>query len=143
MTSDAIAELDLEETAVGLPPRILVVDDDHHQADILRFRLAQQGYRVTTAHSIADARELAFSELPSAVLLDVRLPDGDGLDLAKELGEGRLTSGIPVIFVSGIEKSDIIRQSRAAGGSYYLCKPYDPNVLLLVLEHALGRSAGW
>lgn len=140
---DAIAELEREEVLEGTPPRILVVDDDPGQTEVLRFRLTQQGYRVTTAHSLADARELAFSELPSAVILDLHLPDGDGLELARELGEGALTSGIPVIILSGSEQSDVIRQSRAAGGAYYLGKPYDPNVLLIVIENAIGAGAGW
>jgi DNA-binding response OmpR family regulator len=137
---DTTAELDPIDTVETLPPRILVVDDDASQTEVLRFRLAQQGYRVTTANTLADARELAFSELPSVVLLDVNLGDGDGLELARELGEAPLTSGIPVIFVSGAARGDIVRQSRAAGGTFFLGKPYDPNVLLLVIENALGRQ---
>ena len=50
---------------------------------------------------------------------------------------------IPVIILSGMERPDIIRRSRAAGCQYFVRKPYDPNALLILVQHAIGETRGW
>ena len=77
---------------------------------------------------------------PDLVLLDLRLPTSDGLSVCQQLTDAPETCGIPVIIVSGMERPDIVRRSRAVGCQYFVRKPYDPSALLVLVEHALAES---
>jgi DNA-binding response OmpR family regulator len=125
------------------PSKILVIDDDADLADGLRRRLTQQKFDVLIAKSAAEGRTLARRRRPDLILLDVSLPDASGLDLCQELTEAPSTCGIPVILLSGCDQADVIERSRAAGGEYFIRKPYDPNALLTLIRHALNASRGW
>jgi DNA-binding response OmpR family regulator len=125
------------------PTKILIVDDDTDLLDSLKRRLAQHKFEVLIAKTGAQGRALARQHHPDLILLDVRLPDTSGLDLCQELTDAPSTCGIPVILLSGCDESDVIQRSRAAGGEYFIRKPYDPNALLTLIRHALQASRAW
>jgi CheY-like chemotaxis protein len=120
---------------------ILIVEDDEALADVLSLRLSRQGFETTVADSGQLGLALARTEKPSVILLDLRLPDMDGFELCQELVDDDQTCDIPVIILSGLEQPDIIRRSRAAGCHYYVRKPYDPNVLLALIEQAIDSES--
>lgn len=120
--------------------QILIVDDDPQQAEVLAYRLGEQGFRTITAHRGEDALHIARSSHPQLILLDLRLPDVDGLSVCHRLTEQPATCGIPVIILSGMERPDIIRRAREAGCEYFLRKPYDPSALLVLVEHTLSEA---
>ena len=122
------------------PHTILIIDDDDAMADVLGQRLVRQGYDILVAASGEEGLALARRQTPSLVLLDLRLPDVDGFNVCQELADSPDTCTIPVIILSGMERPDIIRRSRAAGCQYYVRKPYDPNALLILVQHAIGES---
>ena len=122
---------------------ILVIDDDQGQVDALTFRLNQQGYRTFAAESGRYGLEVASQQQPDLILLDLRLPDTNGFDVCEELCERPETCFIPVIIVSGMERPDIVRRTRAAGCRYYVRKPYDPNALLILIEQAIVEANSW
>lgn len=122
---------------------ILVIDDDQGQVDALTFRLNQQGYRTFAAESGRYGLEVASEQQPDLILLDLRLPDANGFDVCQQLSDRPETCFIPVIIVSGMERPDIIRQTRAAGCRYYVRKPYDPNALLILIEQAIAEGECW
>lgn len=122
---------------------ILVIDDDEDQVDALTFRLNQQGYRTFAAGSARSGLEMALDQRPDLILLDLRLPDSDGFNVCQQLTDHPDTCFIPVIILSGMERPDIIRRSRAAGCQYYVRKPYDPNALLILVEQAIDESQRW
>ncbi|HEX3727488.1 MAG TPA: response regulator [Pirellulales bacterium] len=128
-------------TRPAAPPHtILIVDDDEVLADVLSMRLGRQGFDTTTADNGQRALELARSQRPSVILLDLRLPDIDGFELCQMLVDDEVTCDIPVIIVSGLEQPDVIRRSRAAGCLYYVRKPYDPNALLILIRQAIEEA---
>ena len=141
------AFLDTESQPCGVPDRqvdhILVIDDDLTQSEILSHRFGSQGYRVSVAHTCADGVARAQAEHPDLILLDIGLPDGDGLDICSRFSDGESTADIPVIIVSGMEQPDVIRRARAAGCHYYVRKPYDPNALLVLSQNAIAESRTW
>ena len=92
MVDEAIAELEPSREENSKPRRILVVDDDAGQAQALSYRLSQQGFRVDTAATMSEGRELAIRSRPDLMLLDIGLPDGNGLDLCRELNDSAMTS---------------------------------------------------
>ncbi len=73
----------------------------------------------------------------------IRLPDIDGLSVCERLANSPDTCDIPVIILSGMERPDIIRRSRAAGCRCFVSKPYDPNALLIFIRHWIGENHGW
>jgi CheY-like chemotaxis protein len=121
-------------------PTVLVVDDDEAAADVLCVRLAKQGFVTTTVDSGQAAINHAQEHQPDLILLDLRLPDVDGFEVCERLADEATTTGIPVIILSGMEHPDILRKSRSAGCRFYVRKPYDPNALLALIEHALDRG---
>ena len=125
------------------PKKILIVEDDPDQAEALSFRLRQQGYSVFNALNGADGIQRAQDEHPDLVLLDLNLPDQEGLDVCSKLADDPNTCGTPVIVVSGQERPNIVRETRAAGCEFYVRKPYDPNALLTLIEAALDQNGIW
>ncbi len=123
--------------------RILIVEDDEYLSEPLAIRLRSQGYEVSTAATGQDGWQLAISERPDLILLDLRLPDIDGFTLCGQLSDGPDTCHIPIIIVSGMERPDIIRRCRSAGSQYFVRKPYDPNALLVLIRNALDEAQRW
>lgn len=122
---------------------ILIVDDDQEMVEALSMRLKQQGFTVHAAHTGNDGLVKAHAEHPDLVLLDLRMPGPDGFTICQELADAPDTAAIPVIILSGMERPDIIRRSRAAGCQYFVRKPYDPNALLILIRHAIEEARHW
>lgn len=137
MVAEPVAELEAAVTAKPGSARILAVDDDEAQLLAWEHRLRKHGYQVTTAATAAQAKRSAWGQKTDLVLLDLRLPDQDGFELCAELADHPQTCGVPIIVISGLDAPDIVRQARSCGGSYYVRKPYDPNVVLTLIEQAL------
>jgi CheY-like chemotaxis protein len=138
---DDIATLPQTCEEVSQPRQsILIVDDDASQAETLAHCLERQGFDTVVAHQGQPALEWAHHHLPDLVVLDLRLPDVSGLEVCENLVDSPQTSDIPVIVVSGVEQPDVVRQCRAAGSTYFLHKPFDPNALLSLIHCALYRG---
>jgi len=115
---------------------ILIVEDDAHVGASLRDLLAREGYGVHIACSLGEARRaLADSSVPlDGMLLDWRLPDGEGIDLLKEL---RKTSDLPVLMVTArVEVIDRVL-GLEVGADDYITKPVEPRELLARLKARL------
>jgi CheY-like chemotaxis protein len=121
---------------------ILIIDDDEVLSDVLSRRLQQQGFNAITADSGHRGLARARSDQPSLILLDLRLPDADGITICEQLADDFATSSIPVIILTGMDRPDILRRCRAAGCHYYLRKPYDPNALLILIRQAIVDAHG-
>jgi adenylate cyclase len=112
------------------PPRILVVDDDPTNLEVLRVRLSAQGYEVVTAVDGEDALRRARELKPDLVLLDVMMPNLDGISVLKELKGDITLRYIPVILVTAkADTCDIVR-GLEAGGDDYLTKPFEQAALV-------------
>jgi two-component system phosphate regulon response regulator PhoB/two-component system alkaline phosphatase synthesis response regulator PhoP len=121
--------------------RVLIIDDDDTLSDVLCYRLRRQGIHAVAACSGAAGLAKAKTELPSAIVLDLGLPDTDGLSICEQLTDTPETCAIPILILSGADEPGIVRRCRAAGCHYFLRKPYDPNALLVLIRQAI-REAG-
>jgi CheY-like chemotaxis protein len=126
----------------GKRQSILIIDDDEVLSDVLSRRLRQQGFDALTADSGQCGLARARADQPSLILLDLRLPDADGITICEQLADDLETCAIPVIILTGMERPDILRRCRAAGCHYYLRKPYDPNALLVLVRQAITDTHG-
>lgn len=139
MSVDLLEQPQVLSVATRQQVKILIIDD-RAQAHLLAQRLGRQGFATVWADSGRAGLALARSERPKLVLLDLRLPDADGLEICSQLVDDPATCGIPVLVLSADDRPDIVRRCRAAGCLFFLRKPYDPNVLLLLIRHALAET---
>ena len=106
---------------------ILVCEDDPAMIRIFQFLLRQQGIRnVFTTSRGSDVVRMAQREKPDLILLDMMLPDKDGLAVLAELKQNETCRLIPVIVVSGKEAQDQVHQAMVAGAIDYVIKPFEP-----------------
>lgn len=134
-----------EKKAIGQdrPGRILLVDDDLVAIEPLHIQLQLEGFEVLLTETGRQGLDLARSWHPDVIVLDLCLPDVDGLEICRALMANPTTADIPIIILSGMEGADLLRRCRAAGGMYYVAKPYDPNVLLLLISQAAADHRLW
>ena len=137
MVEDLATELEPQLAGEERRELILIVDDDEVQAETLAHCLQRQGFRTEVRTEGKAAMQWALRHQPDLVVLDLRLPDVYGLEVCEHLVDSPRTCGTPVIIVSGVEQPDLVRQCRAAGSTYFLHKPYDPNALLSLIRCAL------
>lgn len=117
--------------------RVLIVEDEPQVAASLRELLERETYAVTVAGSVADAKRALASASFDVMLLDWRLPDGEGIDLLKEL---RRTSDLPVLMVTA--RVDVIDKvlGLEIGADDYVTKPVEPRELLARIKARLRKS---
>ena len=116
---------------------ILAIDDEAHNAALLRAVLVPAGYRVTTAGSLAAAREAMHAGGIELVLLDRHLPDGDGLDLAREVRASDDGHHVPILLVSASVLPVDRTAAEAAGCDGFIDKPIRIDDLLAAVRHWL------
>ena len=120
-------------------PAVLVVDDEADLRELLGLTISRLGLEVDTAESLAHARQLLQSRSYRLCLTDMRLPDGSGLDLVRELG-ARAEPKVAVITAHG--SADNAVAALKAGAFDYLSKPVDLDNLRLLIRAAIGESGG-
>jgi DNA-binding response OmpR family regulator len=118
--------------------QILLIDDDRELCELLGAWLQQEGFEIRASHDGVSARQELVNHTPSAVVLDVMLPDGSGLELLKQLRSDY--PELPVVMLSGRgEPLDRIL-GLELGADDYLAKPCDPRELTARLRAVLRRS---
>lgn len=118
---------------------ILIVEDEVPMRRFLCSALASHGFRIVEASTLAQAERAATYARPDAVLLDLGMPDGDGLDLLKLL---RARSSAPVIVLSARDREDEKVRALDSGADDYLTKPFGTSELLARIRVALRHSRG-
>ena len=126
----------MNSAPIGLDDRppdaqsILIVDDEPINLKLLRAHLSKRGYEVFEALSGAEALRDAAEKHPDLILLDIMMPDMDGLETCRQLKEDPTLRQIPVIFLSAVTDTGIKAKGLEAGGVDYVSKPFDSRELL-------------
>jgi two-component system, NtrC family, nitrogen regulation response regulator GlnG len=120
--------------------RILVLDDDAAIRTVVGQALKRDGHRVLTAATIAEAEVQLAATLPDVLISDVKLPDGNGLDLVDRVV--RAHPGLPVIVLSAQNTLTTAVRSTEVGAFDYLPKPFDLDALSRTVQSALARGSG-
>ena len=118
--------------------KALVVDDEESLADLVAMALRYEGWQVKTAHSVAEALTAHDGFSPDLAVLDIMLPDGDGLDLLKKLREKDPT--LPVLFLTAKDAVEDRVQGLTRGGDDYVTKPFSLEELVARIRSVLRRS---
>lgn len=128
----------LGELAGRTPPLILVVDDDPFQCKLLERLLANEGLRAIVAHSGAEALAVLGRQHPDLILMDVALPDFNGVDITRRLKATPRLAAIPVVMITGHSERPVLEASLKAGAVDFLVKPFDRDILLQKLARHLA-----
>jgi diguanylate cyclase (GGDEF)-like protein/PAS domain S-box-containing protein len=122
------------------PDSLLVVDDEPMNRDLMARRLSKHGFNASLACSGKEALEWIGSHAVDLVLLDVQMPDMNGLEVLKEIRKTYSPARLPVIMATGISSSEDIVAALAAGANDYVTKPIDFPVVLARIQNQLSRK---
>jgi two-component system KDP operon response regulator KdpE len=120
------------------PSRVLVCDDEPHVLRALRVVLREAGFEAVEAESASQALLLSRVARPEAAILDLVLPDGDGVDVCRTLREW---SAMPILLLSAVGDEDRKVRALEAGADDYVTKPFSPRELVARLAAVLRRVA--
>lgn len=116
--------------------RVLLIEDDVSVGQTLAERLAREGYAVEWARSVREARGKFQSGVWDLAIVDVKLPDGSGFGLAREL---RGTSAVPIMFMTALASAESRLEGFEIGAEEFLPKPFHLREFMLRVRHVLGR----
>jgi FixJ family two-component response regulator len=119
-------------------PIVFVVDDDISVRESLELLIASAGWQPETFASAQEFLSRPRVRAPSCLILDVALPDLNGLDLQKRVAVDRID--MPIIFITGYGDVPMTVQAMKAGAVEFLTKPFSDDVLLQAIRHAIERS---
>jgi PAS domain S-box-containing protein len=122
--------------------KILVADDNSDAADSLAMLLEMNGYSVSVGHSGEEALQLGRQALPSAMILDIGMPDITGYEVARRVRRERWGSGVYLIAVTGWGQQEDKSRAIAAGFDHHMTKPVDPDEVQRLLDAFFNRRVG-
>jgi len=117
--------------------RVLIVEDEQHLADGLRFNLEAEGYEVDVADSGEAAQEILKSASPDVIVLDVMLPGKDGFAVMSEMRDAG--QFVPTLMLTARGHPDDVLKGFAAGADDYLTKPFELSILIARIRGLLRR----
>jgi len=122
-------------------PSVLVVEDDREINELVGAYAQIAGFEYRAALDGETALREAHERVPSAVVLDLMLPDIDGFEICHRLKSENDTRGVPVIILTALSGDANRKKGQACGASEYLTKPFDPDSLMAALERHAGKDS--
>jgi len=119
--------------------KVLVIEDNDNNMKLITFILEKNGYSTIRAEDGRTGIELALREKPDFILLDIQLPDMDGLKVLKAIRKSQINSGIPVIAITSYAMSGDRERLMEAGCNGYLEKPIDPAAVMDQIREITGE----
>ncbi len=119
---------------------IFVLEDSQMFREHLEYILERRGYQLLFASTIAEARKVLEDHMPDLLLLDIELPDGNGLQFCREIRQRKAFADVPILFISSLTDKETKLQGFQAGADDYVPKPFDELELLARIERQLELS---
>ena len=123
-------------------PAILVVDDSPTVASTVEWVLRNNGYKVRVERDGLSTFHALRNFNPDLILLDVRLPHVDGIQICNVIRKMPKYLDLPIVMISGLSDQNSIERAMAAGANDYIVKPIEDSTLLEVIHHHLSRRDG-
>jgi DNA-binding response OmpR family regulator len=120
--------------------KIMIADDDMFLVRVVMGMLKSHGYWVVTASDAIQANMVARREKPDLILLDFRMPAGDGLKVYENLQKASEVGSVPVVFMSADTSEELKAKAMALGAVDFLNKPFDEAKLIATVKKALGET---
>jgi two-component system, OmpR family, alkaline phosphatase synthesis response regulator PhoP len=117
---------------------VLVVDDEQHIITLLQYNLEQNGFQVITAMDGEEGRDLALSQNPDFIVLDLMLPKLDGIEVCKQLRQQKVSTPILMLTAKGDEFDKVL--GLELGADDYMTKPFSPREVIARIKAILRRT---
>jgi len=118
--------------------KVLVAEDDPDTLRLITLVLSRRGFEVVSAADGREALRKVAAEQPAAILLDIMMPQLDGLAVVSKLKEQESTARIPVVFLTARTDTEAYKQGLHRGGLFYITKPFQPDKLVNLVEVLLA-----
>ncbi len=119
---------------------IMVVDDDLDLITLLRLMLEQKGFNVMCAYDGLQVFAGLEKQMPNLILLDIMMPEIDGLEVLRRLKAAPETSSIPIILLTALDGDEDILTGYKMGADHYITKPFKRTHLVAVIDHLLSEG---
>lgn len=119
---------------------VLAVDDEESARDLYATMLPQLGFDVSVASSAVEARKQLKKDPPDLILMDIMMPEEDGVGLTREIHADPKTASIPIIAVSALSDAATLNDALLFGAVDYVVKPFQPEDLKASIEKALAGA---
>jgi len=120
--------------------KILAVDDEQAILDFTDQQLKSLGFEVIKVSKAGQVVETVINEKPDLILLDVSMPDGDGVSVCKKLRENPNYDSVPIIMLTGLVDESVIVSALEGGADDYITKPYKKDELLVKVNGLLRKA---
>jgi CheY-like chemotaxis protein len=121
-----------------MPPKVLLVDDDALMHCLYRPHIERAGYQMLSAFTGAEAILLTARELPGLIIMDIMMPEMDGLSAIREIKREEASNAIPIIVVTANPQYHLSeKESQWAGATVFLTKPFGPATLVSAIQRLL------
>lgn len=124
-----------------MPSTVLIVDDEPHMLRVTELSLKKGGFNLLLARNGREAVELAHREHPALVIMDVLMPEVDGLTALRQLKQAEDTRQIPVIMLTARGHVMTRQEAEGSGAAAFLTKPFSPTQLLNEARRLIGTPA--
>lgn len=124
----------------NLKPLVLIVENDRDSREMLKTLLEIWGYRTAESEDGEESIEIALSDCPNLILMDVSLTKTDGLTTMRRMRELDTLRGVPIVFISGHAQPEFRSSALTGGGDDFLVKPIDFNQLEIVLNRFIKKN---
>lgn len=119
---------------------ILAIDDDASVCELYEQGLALFGFDIACAMNAKKAKEYLASKKPDLILMDIMMPDQDGISLTREVHSDPKTADIPIIVISGLADAATLNDALLFGAIDYMVKPIELEALKMKIEHAFSLA---
>lgn len=117
--------------------RILIVEDNEHNMYLISFILEKNGYETIKAVNGEEGFQLAIKEKPDIIIMDIQLPDINGLEVTKRIRASKVDSKIPIIAITSFAMSGDREKALGEGCTGYIEKPINPDTIMAEIEKHL------
>lgn len=121
--------------------KVLVVEDNRDNLRLITYALQHSGYEVVTAVTAAEGVALALSEAPFFVIMDINLPDFDGLEATRRIRASDADDNLPIIAITSYAMAGDRNRILAAGCTAYFEKPIDPLTIVARIHRVIGMES--
>lgn len=121
-------------------PKILIIDDDHLVRETVRLALKHAGFDVVTLEAPETARLVVRQSKPDCIIMDLYMPERNGLEICRELKQDEQTKDIPIMIFTGSTETIDVMSGIEAGAFTYVAKPIDGKVLVEKINQVLEKS---
>jgi CheY-like chemotaxis protein len=125
---------------MSMPIKVLIVDDEPHMMRVTELSLRKGGYQLILGRNGREAVELAHREQPALIVMDVLMPELDGLSALRQLRQSQQTAGIPVIMLTARGHVMTRQEAEDSGATLFLTKPFSPTQLLQDARRLIGQA---